>query len=401
MSRERGSFRRVLRARLPAFLLATVLLGSLTTSAAADTKEKLREARARLATIESEVAAQSAKLESLRSQVADALARVNEAQNALDATLDDLARVGKAIDRAQARYDVLQARLDARVREAYIDGPGTPLEVIFGARSLSDLTDRVELVDAIVESDAELAREVENLRASLEIEREGLKDLQARQQEQKAMLREQADQLEGNLNEQRSIMTDLADKAAEARAIVADLEDQLRAEERAAAEAAARAAEEAANDGGGNGDGGGDGGGGGGGGGGGSADGDGPFYTCPVGNPHAVGDDFGAPRTGHTHQGNDIFAPEGTPIYAPFAGTASDSSNPIGGLAVKVYGSGGYVYNAHLSRMGQLGSVQVGDVIGYVGNTGNAAGTAPHDHFEWHPGGGSAIDPHPALMEVC
>jgi murein DD-endopeptidase MepM/ murein hydrolase activator NlpD len=57
------------------------------------------------------------------------------------------------------------------------------------------------------------------------------------------------------------------------------------------------------------------------------------------------------------------------------------------------------VYNAHLSSYGELGDVQVGDVIGYVGNTGDALG--PHDHFEWHPGGGTAVDPYPHLIAVC
>jgi murein DD-endopeptidase MepM/ murein hydrolase activator NlpD len=57
------------------------------------------------------------------------------------------------------------------------------------------------------------------------------------------------------------------------------------------------------------------------------------------------------------------------------------------------------VYNAHLSRLGKLGQVETGDVIGYVGNTGNT--DVNHDHFEWHPGNGLAVDPHEFLLRVC
>jgi murein DD-endopeptidase MepM/ murein hydrolase activator NlpD len=66
-------------------------------------------------------------------------------------------------------------------------------------------------------------------------------------------------------------------------------------------------------------------------------------------------------------------------------------------------GSGDYVYNAHLSKHAGVNGahVQPGQLIGYVGNTGNAVGTSPHDHFEYHPGGGSAVSPYIYLNEVC
>jgi murein DD-endopeptidase MepM/ murein hydrolase activator NlpD len=128
------------------------------------------------------------------------------------------------------------------------------------------------------------------------------------------------------------------------------------------------------------------------------------FLVCPVDPPRSYSDDFGVVRTSggyHLHMGNDILAPLGTPVRAPFPGTAEVSSNGPGGLAVKVFGAEGFVYNAHLSAFGTLGSVEAGTVIGYVGNTGNAAGGSTHDHFEWHPGGGDAVDPYPYLNLVC
>jgi murein DD-endopeptidase MepM/ murein hydrolase activator NlpD len=138
------------------------------------------------------------------------------------------------------------------------------------------------------------------------------------------------------------------------------------------------------------------------------------LVLCPVDRPHWFVDDFGvvSPRDedgdgqveegeARVHQGIDIFAPEGTPVRAPFSGVAVDATNPLGGLAVKVYGPRGYVYNAHLSRIERLGPVRVGDVIGYVGDTGNALGTSPHNHFEWHPWNGPAVDPYRSLAQVC
>jgi murein DD-endopeptidase MepM/ murein hydrolase activator NlpD len=132
---------------------------------------------------------------------------------------------------------------------------------------------------------------------------------------------------------------------------------------------------------------------------------DGPFFWCPVDAPRSYIEDFGFPRVGHTHQGNDIFAPSGTPIRAPFNGTAREGSGGLGGLSVYVDADANadYVYNAHLSRFAGVNGQHVtkGQLIGYVGQTGNAATTPPHDHFEYHPGGGSAVSPYLYLNEVC
>jgi len=128
------------------------------------------------------------------------------------------------------------------------------------------------------------------------------------------------------------------------------------------------------------------------------------LHVCPIDQPHSYADDFGTPRWAggyHPHQGNDIFAPEGTPIRAPFDGLAVQTPNTLGGRAVIVYGEAGYVYNAHLSEYGTLGKVTTGTIIGYVGNSGDAINSAPHDHFEWHPGNGAPVDPFPYLNAVC
>jgi len=125
-------------------------------------------------------------------------------------------------------------------------------------------------------------------------------------------------------------------------------------------------------------------------------------FVFPVADPHEFISSFGFPRGGGTrqHQGNDIFAPRGTELYATERGViANMGTGSLGGIKLWLIGeSGTSYYYAHLSayadgvRNGMV--VEAGDLVGYVGDTGNNAGNY-HLHFEVHPTGTSAstIDP--------
>ena len=125
------------------------------------------------------------------------------------------------------------------------------------------------------------------------------------------------------------------------------------------------------------------------------------FPVAAEGHPHFT-DDFGAVRSAaRKHQGNDIFADEGTPIVAVDDGALRFAEDPIGGHAFYLAAADRTVYyGAHLSAYEGTSPrhVQAGEVIGYVGNTGNASSTAPHLHFEVHPSGGVAVDPYRLIM---
>jgi murein DD-endopeptidase MepM/ murein hydrolase activator NlpD len=131
-------------------------------------------------------------------------------------------------------------------------------------------------------------------------------------------------------------------------------------------------------------------------------------FTFPVAGPFSYVDSFGAPRmTGtaqqHWHEGTDIFAASGTELVACERGVITRmGTNSLGGITVWLKGeSGTSYYYAHLigyaPGVNEGLVVEAGTVLGYVGNTGNAATTPSHVHFEVHPGGGPAVNPYPIL----
>jgi murein DD-endopeptidase MepM/ murein hydrolase activator NlpD len=117
-------------------------------------------------------------------------------------------------------------------------------------------------------------------------------------------------------------------------------------------------------------------------------------YVFPVYGPSSFTDTFGALRSdvsGGWHHGDDIFAPLGAPLLAVASGTVfSVGWNRVGGNRLWLRdGQGNLFYYAHLSAFSPLAvngsKVNAGDVVGFVGNTGDAEGTPFHLHFEIHP----------------
>jgi murein DD-endopeptidase MepM/ murein hydrolase activator NlpD len=128
-------------------------------------------------------------------------------------------------------------------------------------------------------------------------------------------------------------------------------------------------------------------------------------FVFPVAGPTRIGGPFGAARasTGK-HEGNDLFADFGTPVVAVAAGVVKNvGSLPISGNRLWVYADGGdQFFYAHLASFAPAAvderHVDAGTILGYTGNTGDAEPTPPHLHFEIHPNGGDAVDPHPFLV---
>jgi peptidoglycan LD-endopeptidase LytH len=387
---SRGSHARRLRRVAGAFVVLSLLIEVSPGAAGPEqTKRELEAARKRAEQLTERLEEAQGQRDALRAEIHQITLRISVLTAQVETLDEAIAQVRREKKRATKEIRRLQDDLNDRARTAYMNGPGTVLELVLESDSLIQLSDRLGFLQVLQRDDADLAEGIRTEKAQLDDFVGNLHEYRTEKDTILAQLEPQQDALNARLQEEEALIAQILEDREEALRLAQRLEKKHKAQLQAALAASrALAASSAPVSGGGP-----------------PVSADGPLYYCPVDPPRSYVDTFGAPRVGHTHQGNDIFAPTGTPIRAPFEGTAEEGYDGLGGIVVHVYASANadYVYNAHLSRHAGVDGahVQPGDLIGYVGNTGNAVGTSPHDHFEYHPGGGYAVSPYPYLNEVC
>jgi murein DD-endopeptidase MepM/ murein hydrolase activator NlpD len=338
-------------------------------SAQADTRSELEAAQHRQDRMQRLIDQTERSILKLRDEMNVIAARIEEAITEYEHAREEIVEVRDQLRIERAKLQRLQDALNERAASIFMAGVPSEVQVLLDAESVNDMFDRFTFVEAASVRDQEIAERIEAQEAVLEaVEAERQVVLMERRQALASLQKDRA-ALERKFDEQKRRMRKLDRLRAEAGETLSGLLEKIRVE------LLARGGDGVL----------------------------GPLFVCPVGDPHAYGDTFGIlhvhPDWKHIHKGNDIAAPMNTPVYAPFDGRVETGTEQNAGKYVRLWGEDGYVTMLHLSSFAAWGEVEEGDVVGYVGITGNAS--SPHVHFEWHPNGGAAVDPYRQLNEVC
>jgi len=345
----------------------------------------LRRSRPRLLVIAAIVAsllatsAEASELGRARERRAHLQQRLDVAATALNELDVELAAIEAERGALQRRLDDLQQQLDAasdriagRVRSLYKHGTVDPVTALLGTGDPTAALDRATMVARLVRGDQVASEVAVNARTEVEATVAAIADANA--------------ELDAALSRYQELVAQLNADLTEAQAVEARLEEvaRERAAEEARRQAAARAAREAERQ---------------------AAIRAAGGYACPVAQPRSFTNSWGAPRSGgRRHQGIDILAPYGTPVYAIVGGTVDvRSPGRLSGRWIILRGVDGTNYHyMHLQSytVASGARVSAGAQIATNGDTGNARGT-PHVHFEQHPGGGAPVNPYPLLKQIC
>jgi murein DD-endopeptidase MepM/ murein hydrolase activator NlpD len=357
-------------------------------------------------------------------EIAAARERANEAAEALFAAQsdyevlqDEQARLATELDALQLEVDLLREAVEAVAVSRFVASGSRGIPVLTDFRTPNDRVQADVLVDIVAESGATTLDDYEAARARLEDKQAELEDADDALLDTQARLADLQTAAEAEVIRLREVERQrLEDEAIRLALEARQREEQRQLEEfqrrqaeaqrranptpAASASAAAALTASGANTSGSTGASGGAAGGRTGGGGGGSnpaAFGQGYIdaIVCPVRGASAYGDSWGAPRSGgRRHQGVDMLAPTGTPLQAVVSGEVVQGGNRLGGITLTLLGdNGNRYYYAHLVGFEGLGGrVEQAQIVGYVGDSGNATGV-PHLHFEIRPGGGVPVNP--------
>jgi murein DD-endopeptidase MepM/ murein hydrolase activator NlpD len=297
--------------------------------------------------------------------------RIEELRDEKDRVTQRIAGIEVRVKSLDARREKLLKKVVKRADELYRSGGFGMVEALFSSESFADLTSRAEMLSEISLDQSQVFVALSRTEAELRALNESLSN-------ERQALGENASRL---ADESRSLQSKFDSVAAEyerlKKAILASKPDPAPAPAPSgpAPRAPSASIRVSATNG----------------------------MACPVAGPVSFVDSWGAPRDGHTHQGVDMMAASGTPVVAIVSGaiTLADYGGSAGYWQI-LSGSDGnqYWYMHNQQNVVTGGSVSAGQQIATVGDTGNAAGT-PHLHFEYHPGGGSAVNPYPLVASVC
>jgi len=326
------------------------------------------------------------------SDVDDARTRAEDAIRDLDQAQEDLGRLEQRVDEVEHRLEVASDGIDvleAEVQQVAVDQymrAGEPPALVPSDAAIGDQLLGNELARFVAEGDTDAIDTYAAQRDELE---DAATELESLQTEQAAAV-EALNQRNRQLQEELARLEALERERIEAERRRIEAERQRREEaERAAAAAAAADPDPSPDQ---------------------PGDPSNPpspppndtgSFVCPVPGSTFI-DSWGYPRSGgRRHEGVDMMASAGTPIYASVSGNVSHRGVSLGGLSYFLEGDNGNTYfGTHLSGYAASGHVVAGTVIGYVGATGNANGIN-HLHFEIWPGGGSPVNPYPTVAAAC
>ena len=310
----------------------------------------------------------------------DLKARMADIQAELDATTQDVEDLHADEERLETEMSVIQTKIDAlrkrekrltaivaeRADELYRSGSTQMVEMLMSSDSIAELSDKAEIMSRASLDDTSAFVDMARTQSELE--------LYSRQ------LAEKEETLETTEKELQAAAEHLQSQFDSVAAEYAELQRELARVEPSAptpAPAAAPATSSIPSTNG---------------------------KACPVGQPHSFIDSWGYPRSGgRSHEGVDMMASYGTPVYAIVSGSITYAGyGDSAGYWQILSGSDGnsYWYMHNQSNIVTGGSVSAGQQIATVGDTGNATGV-PHLHFEYHPGGGGPVNPYPLVAAIC
>ncbi|HIY54070.1 MAG TPA: peptidoglycan DD-metalloendopeptidase family protein [Candidatus Agathobaculum merdavium] len=366
-------------------LLSSMIVSSLVYAGAAEDADELQD---KLSSLEDEKAAVKERIAELTKQADDVEATRAALQSEIDLTKEEIATVEAYIERLQQQIDVKTTELEAAeealeqkeeefaltVRTTYEQGDSSYLQVLLNSTSFSDLLSRMEIITAIMEDNKKTVAEYTAAKEDIEQKKEELQATQDSQKEYQENLSYKVDELAASEAEQAALAESIEAYKAESEAEYDRISSEMQEVSSQIAALSAQAA----------------------------AAGGVPYsgtFVWPTPSCTTTSSAYGYrvhPIYGTVkfHAGEDIPASYGAEILAAASGTVTTAGwvSGYGNYTVIDHGGGTMTAYGHQSSIivsvGQY--VEQGQVIGYVGSTGNSTG--PHLHFEVYQNG-STVDP--------